>query len=137
VARSKEDQLGLGAFVDVPRGQHVATCPVRALRAWLGRAGRPVGPLFRVVRGTVVEHERMHVGAVSRAVGPCSGLVRGWGSRGRTRRTRCAVGLSPARDSLAHPLRRFSGTAGGRTGKAWHTTLGLRASTRPPTRRTG
>ena len=68
VARSKEDQLGHGAFVDIPRGHSAATCPVRALESWLARVGRPCGPLFRVVHGTVVEHQRMHVGAVSRAV---------------------------------------------------------------------
>jgi len=68
VARSKEDQTGKGAFVDVPRGENPATCPVRAASAWLERVGRPSGPLFRVVRGSVVEHERMHVGAVGRAV---------------------------------------------------------------------
>jgi integrase len=68
VARSKEDQTGKGAFIDVPRGENPSTCPVRAVTAWLARVGRPSGPLFRVVRGTVIEHERMHVGAVSRAV---------------------------------------------------------------------
>ena len=68
VARSKEDQLGKGAFVDIPRGDNEPTCPVRALRLWMQRVGRPAGPLFRVVRGTVIEHERMHVGAVTRAV---------------------------------------------------------------------
>jgi site-specific recombinase XerD len=68
VARSKEDQAGKGAFVDIPRGEREATCAVRAVSAWIARIGRPSGPLFRVVRGTVVEHERMHPGAVSRAV---------------------------------------------------------------------
>lgn len=68
VERSKEDQTGKGAFVDVPHGDHAATCPVRAVSAWMARVGRPSGPLFRVVRGTVIEHQRMHVGAVSRAV---------------------------------------------------------------------
>jgi site-specific recombinase XerD len=68
VARSKEDQTGKGAFVDVPRGESEVTCSVRAVSAWLGRVGRNAGPLFRVVRGTVIEHERMHVGAVGRAV---------------------------------------------------------------------
>jgi site-specific recombinase XerD len=68
VARSKEDQTGRGAHVDVPRGESEATCPVRAVSSWLDRVGRPAGPLFRVVRGSVVEHERMHVGAVARAV---------------------------------------------------------------------
>jgi site-specific recombinase XerD len=68
VERSKEDQTGKGAFVDVPRGERDETCPVRAVGTWIARVGRPSGPLFRVVRGTVIEHQRMHAGAVSRAV---------------------------------------------------------------------
>jgi len=68
VERSKEDQTGKGAFVDVPCGNNPVTCAVRAVSTWIGRVGRPWGPLFRVVRGTVIEHERMHSGAVSRAV---------------------------------------------------------------------
>lgn len=68
VARSKEDQLGKGALVNIDMGKHEHTCPVRALRQWIERVGRPSGPLFRVVRGSVIEHQRMHVGAVNRAV---------------------------------------------------------------------
>jgi integrase len=68
VARSKEDQAGKGAYVDVPRSDNEATCPVRAVSVWLTHVGRPMGPLFRVVRGRVVEHQRMHVGGISRAV---------------------------------------------------------------------
>jgi integrase len=68
VERSKENQAGKGAFVDVPRGDNPVTCAVHAVSSWIGRVGRPSGPLFRVIRGTVVEHQRMHVGAVSRAV---------------------------------------------------------------------
>jgi integrase len=75
VERSKEDQTGKGAFVDVPRGDNPQTCPVRAVGTWIARVGRPSGPLFRVVRGTVVEHERMHVGAVTRAVQRAVGRV--------------------------------------------------------------
>jgi len=68
VERSKEDQTGKGAFVDIPRGDNPATCAVRAVSAWIGRMGRPAGPLFRVIRGAVIEHQRMHVGAVTRAL---------------------------------------------------------------------
>lgn len=68
VRRSKEDQLGRGAVTQVPLGSHPDTCPVRALKLWLGRVGRPAGPLFRVIRGTIIEHERMHPKAATRAV---------------------------------------------------------------------
>jgi len=66
--RSKEDQLGKGQFTRVPFGQHEATCPVRALRTWIGRVGRPSGPLFRVIQGGTIEHQRISERCVSRAI---------------------------------------------------------------------
>ncbi|MDB4987742.1 MAG: integrase family protein, partial [Myxococcaceae bacterium] len=66
--RSKEDQLGRGAHTDVPCGDNLDTCPVDALRAWIGRVGRPNGPLFRVVYGAQIEHQRISTRAVARAV---------------------------------------------------------------------
>jgi integrase len=68
VRRSKEDQLGHGATTTIPFGTVDATCPVRALRAWIGRVGRPAGPLFRVINGAVIEHQRISTRCVSRAV---------------------------------------------------------------------
>lgn len=68
VGKSKEDQLARGAHTHIPLGHVHATCPVRALRQWLGRVGRPRGPLFRVVQGAAIEHERIHPRAVTRAV---------------------------------------------------------------------
>ncbi|MFM2415438.1 MAG: hypothetical protein RL385_161 [Pseudomonadota bacterium] len=68
LARSKEDQLAEGARVRIVRGEHPATCPVTALRTWILRVGRPAGPLFRHVRGHVIEHARLHPRTVSRAV---------------------------------------------------------------------
>jgi site-specific recombinase XerD len=68
VRRSKEDPLARGASTYVPRGTTEATCPVEALRRWIERVGRPTGPLFRVVTGVRIEHERIHRKAVSRAV---------------------------------------------------------------------
>jgi len=44
--RSKTDAAGEGARVGVPRGQHAATCPVRALEAWLAASGIRYGPAF-------------------------------------------------------------------------------------------
>jgi integrase len=47
--RSKTDQQGRGRKVAVPRGSHPATCPIAALKAWLGAAQITAGPLFRAV----------------------------------------------------------------------------------------
>jgi integrase len=66
--RSKEDPLGKGSHTDVPRGSTPETCPVEALRVWIGRVGRPSGPLFRVIRGGHIEHARISTRAVARAV---------------------------------------------------------------------
>ncbi len=44
--RSKGDAAGEGARVGVPRGQHAATCPVRAVEAWLRASAIRYGPVF-------------------------------------------------------------------------------------------
>jgi site-specific recombinase XerD len=46
IRRSKRDQEGRGRQVAVPRGRHEATCPVRALRAWLDLPVVSQGALF-------------------------------------------------------------------------------------------
>lgn len=48
IGRSKRDQEGVGRIVGIPRSGS-ETCPVRALGAWLTRAGIRTGPLFRPV----------------------------------------------------------------------------------------
>ncbi len=55
IRRSKTDQDGAGGQIGVPYGSNPATCPVRALRAWLELAGITDGPLFRPVdrHGTI------------------------------------------------------------------------------------
>ena len=68
VRKSKEDQLARGKRVEISFGSSDATCPVRALQIWIERVGRAEGPLFRVVRGCTVEHQRIHPRAVSRAL---------------------------------------------------------------------
>jgi site-specific recombinase XerD len=47
IRRSKTDQAGDGAEIGIPRGQNEATCPVRAVSAWLELLGCSRGPLFR------------------------------------------------------------------------------------------
>jgi integrase len=47
--RSKTDQGGAGRTVGIPYGSNLATCPVRAWRAWLETSGITEGPAFRPV----------------------------------------------------------------------------------------
>ena len=49
VRKSKTDQEGAGREVGLPFGASQDTCPVRALRQWLDRAGIREGPVFRSV----------------------------------------------------------------------------------------
>lgn len=52
IRRSKTDQAGKGARIEVAYGQHAETCPVRAVRRWLAASGVTSGPLLRsVTRG--------------------------------------------------------------------------------------
>ena len=52
IPRSKTDPEGEGARLGIPRGRAEATCPVRALRAWLDAAAIEHGPVFRAVTRT-------------------------------------------------------------------------------------
>jgi integrase len=75
VRRSKTDQEGAGRFKDVPYGRDPASCPVRALREWLDRAGIESGPIFRPLnkQGHVLPRrltDQVVALAVKRAVGP-------------------------------------------------------------------
>lgn len=47
--RSKTDQEAAGEARGIPFGQHPASCPVRALRAWLQVSGIISGPLLRPI----------------------------------------------------------------------------------------
>jgi integrase len=47
--RSKTDQEGAGRTVGIPYGSNLATCPVRAWRAWLELSEIAEGPAFRSV----------------------------------------------------------------------------------------
>ena len=83
VARSKTDQEGAGRQIGVHRGARAATCPVRAVEAWIVERGRWPGPLFcrlvrrRADRGVTVERARLSgaaVGAVVKAAALRAGL---------------------------------------------------------------
>ena len=52
IGRSKTDQEGKGATVEVSAGKSPETCPVAALRAWLEEAEISEGPVFRAVTRT-------------------------------------------------------------------------------------
>lgn len=70
--RSKTDQEGEGQKVAIPHGQP-ATCPVRALQAWISAANVTVGPLFRSVnRHGQVQVSRLSDKAVSLVVKRCA-----------------------------------------------------------------
>ena len=45
--RTKTDTLGKGRWVGIPYGAYAATCPVRALEAWLTASGITTGAIFR------------------------------------------------------------------------------------------
>jgi site-specific recombinase XerD len=69
IRRSKGDQEAAGRDVGIPRGQHPATCPVRAVRDWRQAAGILEGPVFRPVnRHDHVQPQRLSDKGVARIV---------------------------------------------------------------------
>jgi site-specific recombinase XerD len=69
LGRSKTDQEGKGCEVAVPYGSYPATCPVRAVRAWLERGGITEGSVFRPVnRHGQVQPMRLSGDSVARIV---------------------------------------------------------------------
>lgn len=63
--KSKTDKEGKGAEVTIVYGRNEATCPVRALRAWLDNAQIQSGPIFRKVnKSERVEARRLSDDAV-------------------------------------------------------------------------
>jgi site-specific recombinase XerD len=86
--KSKTDQEGQGRYVGIKRGENPATCPIRALKAWIEVAGITSGPIFR----SVDRH-----GNIKEAITPQTvALV--------VKRTAEAAGLDPAKYS-GHSLR--------------------------------
>jgi integrase len=61
IPRSKTDAEAEGARIGIPRGKSTATCPVRALQAWLHAAEIERGPVFRAI----TRHKTLRSGALS------------------------------------------------------------------------
>jgi integrase len=87
--RSKTDQEGAGRNVGIPYGSNLATCPVRAWRAWLELSSITEGPAFRPVD----RHGRI---AVTRLSGQAVALV--------LKRHASRAGLDPG-EVAGHSLR--------------------------------
>ena len=49
IRKSKTDQVRAGRKIGIPFGENAATCPVRAVQAWIEEADIDEGPLFRSV----------------------------------------------------------------------------------------
>jgi integrase len=99
--RSKTDQEGAGRPIGVPFGSSPATCPVRALAAWVAAAGITDGPLFR---------------GVSRH-GALLGRLSGRGVARVVQRGAASVGLEVANFG-GHSLRAGLATAAEKAGKS-------------------
>jgi integrase len=98
---SKTDQEGEGQRKGIPFGSDPATCPVRAIKAWLEAAGITEGPVFRSVdRHSKVGSAALDPGSVARVV----------------KRACSAAGLDPAAFS-GHSLRAGLVTAAAKAAK--------------------
>ena len=98
--RSKTDQEGQGTVKGIPRGRSAATCPVRAVEAWLRAAQLRSGPLFRPVdRHGHVSARRLAPFTVVRVV----------------KRLAAAAGLDPSQYA-GHSLRAGLATAAAQAG---------------------
>ena len=96
IRQSKADQEGEGAEAVIARGRRPETCPVRALEAWLRRAGIGYGAVFR----RLTRPAPSRAGSPATACGRSCAAARRWlGSRSMTasgcRRTACAPASSP------------------------------------------
>ena len=101
VRRSKTDQEGAGRKVGIPYGGNPATCPVRAVRAWLDEAAIVEGPVLR----SVDRHGHIGGRLSDRAVA----LV--------VQRHAAAHGLDPAKVG-GHSLRAGLATSAAKAGKS-------------------
>jgi site-specific recombinase XerD len=68
VQKSKTDQYSYGRKVGVCFGDNEATCPVKAVTAWMRASGISTGALFRPVKWGKVQEQRLSDKAVARMV---------------------------------------------------------------------
>jgi integrase len=98
--RSKTDQEAAGRKIGIPHGACPETCPVRALRAWLGTTGITSGPVFKSIdRHSNISTARLTPASVALVV----------------KRAAEAAGLDPTRFS-GHSLRAGFATEAARAG---------------------
>lgn len=108
IRRSKTDQEGEGRKLGIPMGSSPATCPVRALRSWLERAGITEGAVFLGMnRHGVTTGKRLSPADVARVVKAAAE----------------AAGLDAARFS-GHSLRAGLATAAAKAGKSERAIMG-------------
>lgn len=100
--RSKTDQEGKGRKIGIPYGSDPATCPVRALRAWLEVSGITTGPIFRPIN----RHGHM---ANRRLSGHAVALI--------VKRCAAAAGYDPSKFA-GHSLRAGLATSAAAAGKS-------------------
>jgi integrase len=105
--RSKTDQEGKGEKKGIPCGSDPATCPVRAVKAWLEAVKLEAGPVFR----EVTRHGRMKAAALA---GRSVARV--------VKRSAKAAGLDAAKYS-GHSLRAGLATAAAKAGKRTETIM--------------
>lgn len=98
--KSKTDQEGRGRELGIPRGRRGATCPVRAVNAWLGHRGDEPGPFFvRLSIDGALTRERLSPAGVASVV----------------QRLAAAIGLNATRYA-GHSLRAGLATAAAELG---------------------
>jgi integrase len=101
IRSSKTDQEGQGDVVGIPFGANPATCPVRAMRAWLDASGITEGAIFRSITRSGVMGGRLSDRGISEVV----------------KRRVAAAGLDPDRYA-GHSLRSGLATSAARAGKS-------------------
>jgi integrase len=72
VRKSKTDQEGRGEVIGIVRGDHADTCPIRALKAWLGMADVQNGPIFRPIS------RHGHIGTKAMTGGSVARIIKGY-----------------------------------------------------------
>jgi site-specific recombinase XerD len=76
LGRSKTDQEGQGRAVALPYGSDPATCPVRAVHAWLEQSAVTAGPIFRAIdRHGVVSGRALHADSIAYLLKRAAGLA--------------------------------------------------------------
>lgn len=112
IGRDKQDQAGKGRYIVVPEGRHIETCPVTALRTWLGLIGRSSGPLLVRLRGG----RRRTDGAESKPALLTERQLRPGAVAMIVKARAVAVGIDP-KDLAGHSLRSGFMTAAAKAGK--------------------